>query len=210
MKNARGVALSAIAQDACWEQAIEKVLAQTRQPQVDLALLFASGLYEEHFAEVVSRVCRETGASVLIGSSGRGIIGMRQEFESEPALSLLTLSLPQAILHPARLTQNMVESCASAIEWQDALAVPPEEVRAWLVFADPFSMNCQSLIDGLTQAYIDIPLFGCLTSNTLPKRHSCLFLNEDVFATSGVGLAIGGPYTLLSTLSYKIRLSTVY
>jgi small ligand-binding sensory domain FIST len=122
MKNARGVALSAIAQDACWEQAIEKILAQTRQPQVDLALLFASGLHEEHFAEIVSRVRRETGASVLIGSSGRGIIGMGQEFESEPALSLVTLSLPRAILRPVRLTQNMVESCVSAKVWQDALA----------------------------------------------------------------------------------------
>jgi small ligand-binding sensory domain FIST len=205
MKKSRAVAKSFVVQDASWEQAVQKVLAQTQQTSVDLALLFASGLYEEHFAEIVSRVRRETGASVLIGSSGRGIIGMGQEFESEPALSLLTLSLPQSILRPERLAQHMVESCVSPKAWQDALAVPLEEIRAWFVLADPFSMDCQSLIDGLTQAYLGVPVFGCLTSNTIPKRHSCVFLNDEVFATGGVGLAIGGPYTLCSTISQGCR-----
>src|SRR5581483_4887242 len=111
-----------------WEMALQQALAQTRDIVADLVVLFAHNAYAEHFPELVRRVRQETGAGVLIGCSGQGIIGTGQEIEDVPALSLLVLSLPGAVLKPAHFTQQMVETCAHPQAWRDQLDIPLDDV----------------------------------------------------------------------------------
>jgi small ligand-binding sensory domain FIST len=205
MSEKKSIAKGAIAQHADWKQSVREILAQSLHTSVDLAILFASGAYEEHFSDIVQQVRNETEAAILIGSSGRGVLGMGKEFENEPALALLTLSLPEALLHPIYTTQKSLETYAHPEAWREYSSVSPEHVHAWLVLADPFRMDCQHLVTKITQAYTDIPIFGCLTSNTHPKRHSSVFLNEKVYNEGGICLAVGGPYTLLSAISQGCR-----
>src|SRR5712691_12278749 len=94
-------AQAAIAQDADWARALDSVTEQTGQAGpagelVDLAFLFASAGYGEQLPELVRRAREVTGAGVLIGCSGQGIVGGPREVEGAPAVSLLTLSLPGA------------------------------------------------------------------------------------------------------------------
>lgn len=191
----------AIVRDIRWERALQKALEQTSGIFADLAILFVSGAYAEHFPEIVRKVQRETGASVLIGCSGHGIIGSAQELEGVPSLALLTLALPGAILQPIRFTQEMVETCTDPNEWQEQLAIAPSDVNAWLVFADPFRMDCESLIDGLAEAYAGRPMLGGLASSDPAEQRTYVFLNGEVFDEGGVGLAIGGPYSILPLVS---------
>ena len=69
-----------------WERAVHTVLAQTRGIVPDLAILFASAAYAEHFPQLVRRAWSETGARALIGCSGQGIIGPGREVEDVPAV----------------------------------------------------------------------------------------------------------------------------
>src|SRR5258708_5386801 len=201
MDERKPIAKSAMVEDERWEIALEKVLMQTSGIEVDLAILFASGEYVEHFPEIVRGVRRHTGASVLIGCSGQGIIGKGQELEDIPALSLLTLSLPGAVLRPVRFMQELIEKCLDPQDWYRELDVPLDDVNAWLVFADPFHMDCESLINGLAHAYNGLPMLGGLASSDVNERSTHVFLNDEVFDTGGVGLAIGGMYSILPLVS---------
>ena len=195
------LARGAIAEDEDWERALQKVLEQACDIPADVAFLFASEAYAEHFSEMVRWVRKETGAATLVGCSGQGIIGSAQELEGVPALSLLTLALPRAKLHAVHFTQEMIEDCASPHTWHQQLGITPDEVNAWLIFADPFQMDAERLIDGLAEAYPGRPMLGGLASGDTAERRTFIFLNDDVFDEGGVGLAIGGAYTILPLVS---------
>lgn len=195
------VARSVLVKDAQWERALAQALAQTTTIATDVAVLFASGAYARHFPEMLRRVQQETGAEVLIGCSGQGIIGTAQELEGVPALALLTLSLPGVILHSTRLTQEMVEDCADPADWPLRLEIPPADVNAWLIFADPYRLDYEELIEGLEAAYPARPMLGGLASFGPAERRTFVFLNGEVYDAGGVGLSIGGPYTIQPLVS---------
>ena len=195
------LARGAIAEDEDWERALQKVLEQVCDIPADVAFLFASEAYAEHFSEMMRRVRKETGTAALVGCSGQGIIGSAQELEGVPALSLLTLALPGAKLHAVHFTQEMIENCGSPHAWHEQLGVTSDEVNGWLIFADPFQMDVEGLIDGLAEAYSGRPMLGGLASGDTVERRTFVFLDDDVFDEGGVGLAIGGAYTILPLVS---------
>jgi small ligand-binding sensory domain FIST len=207
MDELKPIAKGAIAVDENWEIALQEVLAQLEQSApagsmgVDLALLFISSEYVEHYTRIVRRVRAETGARILIGCSGQGIVGTGQEMEDVPSLSLLTLSLPGAQLKAVRFSQEIVEENEAPEEWHRSLGVAKEDVNAWLIFADPFQLDCEGLIDGLAKAYPDLPMLGGLASYDQTVRRTYIFVNDDVFDEGGVGLAIGGAYSMLPLVS---------
>jgi len=164
-------------------------------------LLFASGMFAEYFPEMIRRVRSKTEARVLVGCSAQGVIGSDRELEGVPALSMLTLALPGAVLHAVRFTQEMIEDCTSPHAWHEQLGISPDEVNAWLIFADPFQMDTESLIDGLAGAYPGQPMLGGLASGDVAERRTFVFLNDAVFNEGGVGLAIGGAYSILPLVS---------
>src|SRR5918911_3412323 len=118
MDDRKPAARAAVAEDVDWERAVHKVLAQTRGIVPNLAILFANAAYAEHFPQMVRRIWSETGASTLIGCSGQGIIGSGREGENVPAVALLTMALPGAVLRPVRLTQEMVEGGTKPDDWR--------------------------------------------------------------------------------------------
>ncbi len=203
MDNLVPAAKAAIVAGEQWETALQQVLEQTGGlARVDLAVFFASSYYTDHFPAMLARIRQETGFPVLIGCSGQSIIGQGVELEDVPAISLLTLSLPGALLHPVYFTPSMAEECETPFAWHERLNTHFQEVNAWLLFADPFRMEIEQLIDGLAGAYGECPVLGGLASSAnANERHTQIFLNDEVFTEGGVGLAIGGSYTILPLVS---------
>lgn len=196
-------ARAAIVTDEQWECALQQALASTAGlPTTDVAILFASSFYAEHFSAMLARLQQATGAPIILGCSGEAIIGQGLELENVPALSLLLLSLPGAILRPVRFTQAMIDVCETPLSWRARLDVQLNDVNAWLLFADPFRMEIEHLLDGLASAYGECPVLGGMASSSNQNaRRTHVFLNTEVFTEGGVGLAIGGPYTLYPLVS---------
>ncbi|WP_165423534.1 FIST signal transduction protein [Ktedonosporobacter rubrisoli] len=194
-------ARAALAAHTDWEKALQDALAQIGDSLADVALLFASDEYSDSFAEIVRRVRSATKARILLGCSGQGIVGTGVELEDVPCLSLLTLSLPGASLRAAHITQDLLETSLRPDILRDQLDIPLDDVNAWLVFADPFQMNCEELINSLARAYADTPMLGGLASSDTGELHTHVFLNDEVFTEGAVALAIGGSYTILPLVS---------
>jgi small ligand-binding sensory domain FIST len=199
-------AQAAVAQDGDWERALEAVLEQTagvaeHAGGIDLAFLFASASYGDDLHALVRRARSATGAGVLIGCSGQGIIGPSREIEGEPAIALLSLSLPGAELHGIRLTQSAIEQRLRPGEWHEATGVGPLAARAWFVFADPFTINPEALVAGLSAGYPGLPLIGGLASGVQRVPRTLVFLDDEVYRDGAVAVALGGAYTVRTVVS---------
>lgn len=201
MKLHMPVARGAVVADEIWDQALSQALAQTSDIHADVAMLFASGEYEEHFPEMLRMIKQETGAEIIMGCSGQGIIGTGVELEDVPALSLMTLELPGAILHPVRFPPDIVEMFNTPADLRELLDVPLDDVNGWLLFLDPFHLNSEFLIDTLANAYPHVPMVGGLASNDMPDSPCYFFFNDTVYADGGIGLAIGGSYQIMPLVS---------
>ena len=196
-------AASAIARHPEWRGALADVLTHVTDEvaDTDLAVLFANSIYERGFSELIEEAQQALGARVLIGCSGQGVIGPSKEVEGEPALALLALSLPDAVLEPRHLSQAEIERCDSADATRELLAVPPDDASAWLLFGDPFTLDAERLLDVLSGSYPGTPLMGGMASGDAQARRTHLFLNGQVHEDGAVALALGGPLRIRSIVS---------
>jgi small ligand-binding sensory domain FIST len=199
-------AAAAIAEGSDWRAALEHVLQQTAAADfasVDLAVLFASPNFIDQYGPILEEILRRTHATTLVGCSGQAIIGPGREVEDEPALSLLLFSLPGAVVRARHVKQEMIGKQLTPREWRDVFGLPPDDVNAWLLFADPFSLDPERLLAVLSESYPGVPLMGGMASGDLRSTDSFLFLNDTVLLEGAVALAIGGPYTVHSVVSQR-------
>lgn len=191
-------AKAAISHEQDWRAALDEVLAATDlgDSPVDLALLFAGATYTEDFDDLVRRAREASGARHLVGCSGQGIIGPQREIEGEPALSLLRLSLPDATIRVAHVTQATVEGGVGRIG-----GVALEDVNAWLVLTDPFRLDADALIHGMEQAYPGVPIIGGMASGRYTERRTYVFADDTVYDEGAVVVALGGNVAVRTVVS---------
>lgn len=169
--------------------------------EVDLALFFASPHFAPHYTDIVRRIRVATGTRLLVGCSGQGIIGRTREAEDVPALSLLVASLPGARLRPVRITQQHLTQLETPEDWHQWTGASPETTNAWLLFADPFRLDCDGLLEALTAAYPGIPIIGGLASGDPAAQAAHVFLNEWSYNEGAVAVAISGALTVRTVVA---------
>jgi small ligand-binding sensory domain FIST len=72
------------------------------------------------------------------------------------------------------------------------MRIPPIEVPAFIVLADPFSYPTKELLEGLDYAYPDSVKIGGMASAALAPFHNVLYLGTAVHRTGAVVLAMSG------------------
>ncbi|HEX2036525.1 MAG TPA: FIST N-terminal domain-containing protein [Chloroflexota bacterium] len=199
-----------------WHAALQAALAGLSASQAppapsaaapDLVCLFASAAYGQDIQALLKEVQGATGAKLVTGCSGWGVIGGTRELEDRPALSLLALSLPGATFTPVRLSPSQVDRAPppgtepAADYWQRHTTVSSIAVNAWLLFVDPFSLDAEALVNGLAAAYPAVPLVGGLASGDPAARTSHLFLNAEAYHSGAVAIALGGGWTVETVVS---------
>jgi small ligand-binding sensory domain FIST len=196
-------AAAAIGRDPDWRKALADVLPRVTEEieGADLAVLFASASYAQEFPELIEQARQTLRSRVLIGCSGQGVIGPSTEIEGEPALALFALSLPDASLETRHLSQAELHQCDSVGATRKLLGVQPDDVNAWLLLADPYTLDAERLLDVLSAAYPSVPLLGGMASGDAQARRTHLFLDGQVHENGALALAIGGTLTIRSIVS---------
>lgn len=159
------------------DAALEGVLSDVRP---DLAFLFAHSAFAPHYAELVAATHDRLAPRVLIGCSGQGVIATRREIEDEPAVSLMTVALPGAELTPLRLDGPRPTLPGGS---------PP--ARAWLVFADPFSVDGDWLLERLDEPLPGVPVIGGMASSLHGPTETAVFLDGNAYGDGTVAVALG-------------------
>lgn len=197
---AGGHARSAVGLGRDWRVALEVALDGIAGGSPDAVVVTVSARLADELPEISEAVWRHAGSMIVIGCASSGIVGQGVELESEPAISILALDLPGAILRPVRFTQGMLED-APGSQFAERVGVAPELVEGWFVLADPFKMDGALLVDRLNEAYPGLPVIGGLLAPAPGQRQTWVMLNGRTYGDGGVGLAIGGAFGMLPVVS---------
>jgi small ligand-binding sensory domain FIST len=188
---AGGAAASAIVQSGpTWDVATEAVLAGLDPAeQADLGLVFIDSRFAAHYGDVLARLREGSGVRHLVGASGQGVIGPSIEAEAQPAVSLLTLTLPKLEATTIRIASS--EEVEAAFERLGA-ARP----QAWLLFVDPFRVDAEALVGAIEERSPGTPLLGGMASAHNLQAGTAVFADGEVQAGGAVLVGLRGSFGL--------------
>jgi small ligand-binding sensory domain FIST len=200
---------SALATATDWESAAEQLIHQTRDltglSGGDLGLLFFSQSFASSSIELTRSLRRELGLRHLIGCTGGGIIGLDQEIENAPAISLLVAQAPDVVLTPLRVTQEQVEEATSPDYWRFLLEVDPADEPSFVLLADPFSLQSATLAAMLGDSFPGRPILGGLASGGRQPGEHLLVVDDEEYSDGAVGIALSGKVRLETVVSQGCR-----
>src|SRR5579871_762360 len=176
---------------ASWQAALDAALAGMRDVErPDLAFVFAHSAFAPHYAALVAAAQARLQPQVLIGCSGQGVITSGREIEDVPAVSIMTVTCPEAGLTPLRLD-------GPRPGLPDSL--PP--AQTWLLFADPYSVDGDWLLDRLGEATPGVPVVGGMASSLHGPAETAVFLDGRVYGDGAVAIALGGSAGVVPVVS---------
>ncbi|MFN8506386.1 MAG: FIST N-terminal domain-containing protein [Dehalococcoidia bacterium] len=184
-----------------WRLALDQALGEGAPGSADAVFVFASSHYLAAFGDILGVVQERLRPKTLLGCSGQAVIGTGREMEGVPALSVLSLRLPGAMLRAFHITQEFLALAEAPEAWHEALGLRPEAVNAWVILADPFTFDSEALLARLSSAYPGVPLVGGMASSAGVGQHTQLFLGSEVHHSGALLLAIGGAWGVRPVVS---------
>ncbi|GAB4213671.1 MAG: FIST C-terminal domain-containing protein [Synechococcales cyanobacterium] len=186
--------------------AVSRVSGSLELPMADLAILFVSGAFASEYARVLPLLRPLLPVRVLIGCSGGGVIGNGLEIEQEPAISLTLAVLPDVQIHSFYLDpDSLPDMDASPTAWETVIGVSNQRKPHFVLFADGFSSSVTDLLPGLDFAYPQSTKVGGLASGGSQPRQNALFLNDYLYRSGTIGLALTGNILLESVVAQGCR-----
>jgi small ligand-binding sensory domain FIST len=146
------------------------------------------------------------GCNTLLGCSAGGIIGGGREVEHRPAISLTAERLPNVNLKPFHAVMEELPTLdASPKTWEEWAGLPAGGTSHFILLADPYTFNPESLLMGLDFAFPKSAKVGGLASGAAQGGQNALFLNEETYHTGLVGLALSGNVVIDTVVAQGCR-----
>ena len=175
------------------EECVSRVNQQLDGAAANLAVVFASFHYQEQFEDIPGLIRDQLDSPLVLGCSGGGIIGNGLEVEQQPALSITVASLPNVTLKAFHLqADNLPDLDAGPQTWEDLVQVVKSDEPQFILLADPYSFPAQNLILGLDFAFDQSAKIGGLASGAQQQGQNALFLEDQVYRSGAVGVAMSG------------------
>ncbi|MEL6347149.1 MAG: FIST N-terminal domain-containing protein [Myxococcota bacterium] len=174
-------------------ETIGAVQTQLREADADLVMVFVSPGYDDAIARLPRLLRNAFPKARIVGCTGGGIAGDRQEIEEGVALSLIAAVLPDVAVKPFHLTDDALPGAdADPTTWRAPFGLEPEHQPAFILLPDPFSFNVAQLLDGLDKAYPNAPKVGGMASGGERPGQNALILDDRLYRAGMVGFAIYG------------------
>jgi small ligand-binding sensory domain FIST len=194
-------------------QAAEQVAGQCAEGlgagSTDLAILAFSAHHIQHADAIAATIRRELRVDCLVGVSAESVIGGRMELERVPGVSLLAARLPGISILP--FTGDDLVPFDESPEGLGRLGRGfgvEEDLRATILFADPFSVPIMGLLPSMCRARahgkVGVIMGGLASAATAPGGNA-LVLDEAVHRSGVVGVSIRGPIRVDAVVSQGCR-----
>src|ERR1043166_2376660 len=203
MKNKYSVAAHWAAgfDEAGMQKWAEGLRAKVDAPKLSLGLVFMGPKFFKHAAQVLELLRVHARVPLLVGCSSHSLIAAGDEIEDDAGLVLGLYHLPGAVLKPIYFTQAQLDEATGPSYWHMETGISPEDTNGWLVFADPFHLDCESWLKSSNQAYTPLPIVGGLAGGDHSEQFTQIYLNGEVFGEGGVAISISGEVALGSVIS---------
>lgn len=179
-----------------WQVAVDQALHGVRSDS-DVVFLFASYHHSERYPEIVGAIHERLGPRILLGCSGQAVITTGREIEGRPGITVMSLALPGADLTLKRVSQEDLDAETPLVE----RLLPPDEVNAWVLLSDPFSINTETLVAALAEQYPGTPILGGMASAFPGGRSAYVFEGGALAPGGALLLAVGGGWTIHPVVS---------
>jgi small ligand-binding sensory domain FIST len=202
---------SSISVDSSLPEALEETTRQLKERLGDavephIALVFVSPHHRARFSHIASGLQQQMPHTVIVGSSGAGVIGAGREVEASPALSITVGHLPGVKITARHISSHSLPSPdAPPDAWHEMAGVAPEDVPQFLMLIDPFSLSAAELIRGVDFAFPSSVTIGGLASGGFGPGANALFCNGHVFTEGAVGVAFSGNIILDTVVAQGCR-----
>ena len=164
------------------------VLEQLDGEDPDLLVCFTSPHFVGALDDLVHALRNLLDARVLLGATAGSIIGVGEEVESAPALSLFAARLPDAGLTPVALKLEDTPDGPAVVGWPEL----DHEPTTMLLLADPFSFPADAFLRRLNDSRPDLTVIGGLASAAAHPGGNRLVLDDLVTPEGAVGVFLDG------------------
>ena len=173
-------------------EAIDKIQQDLKGKNPSVAIVFVSAHHTPSYYSVPELIWSKLRPQALIGASASSVLGNGLELEGTPGLVVAAGTLPGVALNAFEFMEGeMPDLDGSPEEWRRKVGAPSKGTSSMLLFADPISINTQSVLDGLDFAYHNAFKSGALASGGSAPEDNALFINDEVRRQGMVGLAMG-------------------
>ena len=181
-----GLAVGGAADNAALEAALAAI-ERSGADHADLALVFVTGDAHARAHEALHAVRRVTGAPVVLGCSGTGILTERREVEDELAVAVLAIRCDRLVATPFAFERQGEQSDLGA-EVARRIGPTVAEGGCALVLPDAMGCNPPALIGPLHEALGFVPVLGAVAAGA-PMFE---LYNTDPLEGALVGVALSG------------------
>jgi small ligand-binding sensory domain FIST len=185
------------------EAVIRETAVQLRQQlsgKPTFGLVFVTPDYADKANDLLELIRVYGHVPTLVGCSGTGLVGRGQEQEEGSGFSLLTVSLPGGSASSFSFSQEVIEASTGPEYWYQRTGLKPAEVKAWLVFLNPFSVDKDGWLKQWNQAYPHVPIFGGMAGG-IPGEPDAWVFCDDRVVPGGVAIALQGDIAVHSVVS---------
>ena len=181
-----GIAVGGAADNAALEASLE-ALERSGADHADLALVFVTGDAHTRAHEALHAVRRVTGAPVVLGCSGTGILTERREVEDDLAVAVLAVRCERLVATPFSF-ERQGEQRDLGTELARRIGPTVAEGGCVLVLPDAMDCNPPALLGQLHDALGFVPVLGAVAAGA-PMFE---LYNTDAMEGSLVGVALSG------------------
>jgi len=181
-----GIAVGGAADNAALEASLE-ALERSGADHADLALVFVTGDAHTRAHEALHAVRRVTGAPVVLGCSGTGILTERREVEDDLAVAVLAVRCERLVATPFSF-ERQGEQRDLGTELARRIGPTVAEGGCVLVLPDAMDCNPPALLGQLHDALGFVPVLGAVAAGA-PMFE---LYNTDAMEGALVGVALSG------------------
>ncbi|HZO42370.1 MAG TPA: FIST N-terminal domain-containing protein [Methylomirabilota bacterium] len=181
-----GLVVGGTADNAALEASLQAI-ERSGADRADLALVFTTGDVRARAHEALHAVRRVTGAPVVLGCSGTGILTERREVEEDLAVAVLAVRCERLVATPFSF-ERQGERPQLGAELGQTIGSTVAEGGCVLVLPDAMGCNPPALLTQLGEALGFVPVLGAVAAG------SPMFELYNTDATEGalVGVALSG------------------
>ena len=181
-----GLAVGGAADNAALEASLEAI-ERSGADRADLALVFVTGDAHTRAHEALHAVRRVTGAPVVLGCSGTGILTERREVEGEMAVAVLAVRCERLVATPFSF-EHQGERRDLGAELAQRIGSTVAEGGCALVLPDAMGCNPPALLTQLHDALGFVPVLGAVAAGA-PMFE---LYNTDAMEGALIGVALSG------------------
>lgn len=190
------------------DAAIEEILAQVQQSGIaapDFAALFVTYHHNATVWRSAERLREALRPQVMAGCTACGVIGVQEEIEEEPGISLLLGSMPGVQLTPFHLGESDWDALIDDPHALSARVGTVAQTRAYMLLCDGYTTPIVELLEAFDSLKPRAPVFGGMASGAFRSGQNVLMLDDMLHYEGAVGVAFSGPVSIQTVVSQGCR-----